>query len=143
MLINQGRDTTIDPYYFSKSYIGNMSPSDIDEIKAQVAALTNSVNNISTIVDELRQEGAKIQIKTSTDWAEEEDNTSFLGLIYVYQDNQNGKIVQNIKIGDGVTKLGALNFINTGGVTEEEKEYWNNKVSISIDESDETLNFIR
>lgn len=143
MLINQGRDTTIDPYYFSKSYISNMSPSDINEIKAQVAALTDSVNNISTTVDELRQEGAKIQIKTSADWAEEEDNTSFLGLIYVYQDNQNGKIVQNIKIGDGVTKLGALNFINTGGVTEEEKEYWNNKVSISIDESDETLNFIR
>lgn len=143
MLINQGRDTTIDPYYFSKSYINSMSPSDINEIKAQVAALTNSVNNISTIVDELRQDGAKIQVKTSAEWAEEEDNTSFLGLIYVYQDNQNGKIVQNIKIGDGVTKLGALNFINTGGVTEEEKEYWNNKVSISIDEPDETLSFIR
>lgn len=143
MLINQGKDTTIDPYYFSKSYISNMSPSDIDELKAQVAALTNSVNNISITVDELKQEGAKIQIKTSADWAEEEDNTSFLGLIYVYQDNQNGKIVQNIKIGDGVTKLGALNFISTSGVTEEEKEYWNNKVSISINEPDETLSFIK
>lgn len=63
-------------------------------------------------------------------------------MIYVYSDEIEGELVQKIKIGDGVTKIGDLPFIarsDAQTVTQEEKDRWNNKVSCSFDSEEEAL----
>lgn len=158
MIRNQGRDSTIDPYYFSKLSAGASSEEiqrlieEIDELQATVygslseEGLVTRTTNLETIVAELQENGAKLQIKTSEEWAQEEENTSYLNLIYLYKDEVEGEIVEKIKVGDGVTKLKDLPFIADSSaletqVTPEEKEKWNNKVSVSLDSSNENIIF--
>lgn len=158
MLLNQGRDSTIDPYYFSKlnSANGGATPEDIERLQQEIDALEAIVNgtliepglvdrtsNLETIVQELKENGAKIQIKTSEEWAAQEDQTSYLNLIYVYQDEVDGKIVQKLKVGNGITKIKDLPFIvdSATTVTQQEKDSWNNKVSVSLDSGNENMIF--
>jgi hypothetical protein len=61
-------------------------------------------------------------------------------------DEETGKIVEKIKVGDGVTKIKDLPIIADSSaletqVTPEEKEKWNNKVSVSLDGSNEAIIF--
>lgn len=158
MIRNQGRDSTIDPYYFSKLSAGASSEEiqrlieEIDELQATVygslseEGLVTRTTNLETIVAELQENGAKLQIKTSEEWAQEEENTSYLNLIYLYKDEVEGEIVEKIKVGDGTTKLKDLPFIADSStletqVTPEEKEKWNNKVSVSLDAGGENIIF--
>lgn len=69
-----------------------------------------------------------------------------MNLIYLYKDEVEGEIVEKIKVGDGITKLKDLPFIADSSametqVTPEEKEKWNNKVSVSLDSSNENIIF--
>lgn len=158
MIRNQGRDSTIDPYYFSKLSAGASSEEiqrlieEIDELQATVygslseEGLVTRTTNLETIVAELQADGAKLQIKTSEEWAQQEENTSYLNLIYLYKDEVEGELVEKIKVGDGVTKLKDLPFIADSSaletqVTPEEKEKWNNKVSVSLDTGGENIIF--
>ena len=160
MIRNQGRDSTIDPYYFSKLSAGASSEEiqklieEIDELQATVygslseEGLVTRTSTLEEIVAELKADGAKLQIKTSEEWAREEENTSYLNLIYFYKDidEETGKIVEKIRVGDGVTKIKDLPFIADSSaletqVTPQEKEKWNNKVSVSLDGSNESIIF--
>lgn len=92
----------------------------------------------------MKDNGAKIQVKTSDEWVEQEDQTSYLNLIYVYQDTDGDTITQKLKVGDGVTKLKDLPFVANSAattVTQQEKNFWNNKVSVSLDSENESMIF--
>lgn len=92
----------------------------------------------------MKDNGAKIQVKTSDEWVEQEDQTSYLNLIYVYQDTDGDTITQKLKVGDGVTKLKDLPFVANSAattVTQQEKDFWNNKVSVSLDSENESMIF--
>lgn len=159
MLLNQGRDSTIDPYYFSKLNAmsgGGATPEDIEKLQQEIDALEAIVNgtliepglvdrtsSLETIVQELKENGAKIQIKTTDEWITQEEQTSYLNLIYVYQDEVDGKIVQKLKVGNGITKIKDLPFIidSSTTVTQQEKDFWNNKVSVSLDSENENISF--
>lgn len=159
MLLNQGRDSTIDPYYFSKLNFasGGATPEEIEKLQKQIDALNDIVNgtliepglvdrtsSLETIVQGLQENGAKIQIKTSDEWEAQEDQTSYLNLIYVYQDIDGDTITQKLKVGDGVTKLKDLPFVANSAattVTQQEKDFWNNKVSVSLDSENESMIF--
>lgn len=161
MLLNQGRDSTIDPYYFSKfnSASSGATPEEIEKLQTQIDALKDIVNgtliepglvdrtsSLETIVQELKENGAKIQVKTSDEWVEQENTTSYLNLIYVYQDTDGDTITQKLKVGDGVTKLKDLPFVANSAattVTQQEKDFWNNKVSVSLDSGNESMIFTK
>ena len=91
----------------------------------------------------MQENEAKIQIKTTDEWVAQEEQTSYLNLIYVYQDEVEGKIVQKLKVGDGITKIKDLPFIidSATTVTQQEKDFWNNKVSVSLDSGNENISF--
>lgn len=82
---------------------------------------------------------------TTEEWNSRPNYISVKDIVYVYTDHNviDGQPVPGIKIGDGVTFLIDLPFV-TGGceVTEEQINFWNEKVSVFIDPNDpETMVF--
>lgn len=78
---------------------------------------------------------------TTAEWNAKPQLKAAKDIVYVYTDHNiiNGQPVPGIKIGDGVTYLIDLPFV-TGGceVTEEQINFWNEKVSVFIDPEDPT-----
>ena len=154
MIPTQGRDSTLDPYYFA-GQLGNLSQEEFDTLQEEIEQLQNivigtelnpglqdQVRQLEEAVAELQRDGARIQFGTTDYWEEHKDDTSYLRVIYVYADEVEGQLVQKIKIGDGVTTIGALPFVaqsDAQTVTQEEKDRWNNKVSCSFDSENENL----
>lgn len=82
---------------------------------------------------------------TTEEWNSKPQLVSVKDIVYVYTDHNiiDGQRVPGIKVGDGVTFLIDLPFV-TGGceVTEEQINFWNEKVSVFIDPNDpETIVF--
>lgn len=82
---------------------------------------------------------------TTEEWNSKPQLVSVKDIVYVYTDHSiiDGQRVPGIKIGDGITFLIDLPFV-TGGceVTEEQINFWNEKVSVFIDPNDpETIVF--
>lgn len=100
--------------------------------------------------------GMKIYADTTANWDSQIDLIGERGCIYIYADHEYKKIDGSteegpgIKVGDGLAYLIDLPFLDqlitdqvmaeigqTGGVvTEHEKEFWNNKVSSYLSQSD-------
>lgn len=76
---------------------------------------------------------------TTEYWEEHPSIISKKDAIYVYTDfdSKDGVDIPSIKIGDGLAYVNSLPFITVPGFTEEEKEFWNNKVSVKIDPMDD------
>lgn len=77
---------------------------------------------------------------TTASWNAQPTLVSRRKTIYVYSDYQviQGKNVPGFKVGDGVTLVINLPFTGTeGGVSDAERDSWNNKVTASLDPSDE------
>ena len=77
--------------------------------------------------------------RTTDEWNTDRDLIAKKNTIYVYTDydkDREGKDVPNIKIGDGKAYLIDLPFAYSGGVTQEQIEYWNNKISVRLDDED-------
>ena len=76
---------------------------------------------------------------TTEEWNSKPNYISVKDIIYVYTDHNviSGESIPGIKVGDGVTYLIDLPFV-TGGceVTQEQIDFWNNKVAIMIDPND-------
>ena len=104
----------------------------------------------------------KQKIDTTANWkAIENDFVPLLGEIIIYQDyrlDSNNKNVPGMKIGNGVSFLKDLSFIdsaiesqireyiqnNPAHVSDEEQKYWNHKIDCYIDPTDpEHLIFTR
>lgn len=155
MRVTKGRDSTLDPYYFSGLGYETGESGDVEQLRRDVEQLQATVNGtpyedglvqqvaaLEEAVEDLRQKGTKIEVHDTEYYEEHGNDTSYLNMIYVYSDEIEGELVQKIKIGDGVTKIGDLPFIarsDAQTVTQEEKDRWNNKVSCSFDSEEETL----
>ena len=77
--------------------------------------------------------------RTTEEWNADRDLIAKKNTIYVYTDydkDREGKDVPNIKIGDGKAYLIDLPFAYSGGVTQEQIDYWNNKISVRLDDED-------
>ena len=76
--------------------------------------------------------------KTTAEWNANPQIVSSKDIIYVYTDYKvvDEQNVPNIKIGDGNAYLIDLPFVAPDGVTEEQIEFWNNKVSVRLDDTD-------
>ncbi len=75
--------------------------------------------------------------RTTEEWNAERDLIAKKNTIYVYTDYTKDELdndVPNIKIGDGKAYLIDMPFAYSGGVTQEQIEFWNNKVAVRLDE---------
>jgi len=88
----------------------------------------------------------EVYSNTTAGWNAQPDLVSKKDTLYVYTDHKtvDGVTIPGMKYGDGVHKVVELPFLDDSEtVSAEEKEYWNNKVSVQPSSSpdDETLTF--
>lgn len=83
--------------------------------------------------------------RTTAEWEADPTYLSDAGIVYIYSDysqDSEGHGLPGYKIGDGVSYVVDLPFLSTAIATEEERESWNNKVTVEYpDFSSETLIF--
>ena len=74
-----------------------------------------------------------IYAKTTAQWAQTIGLVSQYGALYIYTDyrQESGVDIPAVKIGDGTTYVSDLPFYSTG-VTENDRQRWDNKVSAKI-----------
>ena len=74
---------------------------------------------------------------TTAGWNSQPQLVSLKDALYVYTDysNDGGVDIPAFKVGDGTTYVVDLPFSYTGSVTQEQIEFWNNKVTAFIDPS--------
>ena len=111
------------------------SASDHANIDAQATVVQRVTGALS-----MPTSGRKEVISATTEeWNSKPNYISVKDIIYVYTDHNviSGENIPGIKVGDGVTYLIDLPFV-TGGceVTQEQIDFWNNKVAIMIDPND-------
>ena len=107
-----------------------------DEIVSQTS--TWSSYKISDIIDQINASmngKAEIYQQTTAQWNLNPSTISKKGAFYIYTDykNQNGVNIPGIKIGDGNAYVVDLPFVtdwlSDGLVTDEERAFWNNKIT--------------
>lgn len=113
----------------------NGNASDHANLSAQATVVQRVTGALS-----MPSSGRKEVISATTEeWNSKPNYISVKDIIYVYTDHNviSGEPIPGIKVGDGVTYLIDLPFV-TGGceVTQEQIDFWNNKVAIMIDPND-------
>lgn len=113
----------------------NGNASDHANLSAQATVVQRVTGALS-----MPSSGRKEVISAMTEeWNSKPNYISVKDIIYVYTDHNviSGESIPGIKVGDGVTYLIDLPFV-TGGceVTQEQIDFWNNKVAIMIDPND-------
>lgn len=88
-----------------------------------------------SIYEELSSEAdqSNIYAKTKAEWAQQISLVSEFGSLYIYTDyrQEDGVNIPAMKIGDGMAYVVDLPFFSTG-VTEQDRQRWDNKVSAFI-----------
>lgn len=124
----------------------------------QIPIATNSSNGLLSSADKIKYDtyDKKILSDTTDNWELYPNTISEKNTIYIYTDyqiNDDLTYVPGIKIGDGESTIVELPFIDDyinsritnillNAITEEERQFWNNKVSCYMDENaSETLIF--
>lgn len=76
---------------------------------------------------------------TTAYWDAQTSLVSAQDVIYVYTDHYTEGLddIPAIKVGDGTTLLINLPFVNSGGITDTEREAWDEKVAVDASEIDE------
>lgn len=118
--------------------VGDLSPEDLGIQQVQVDWNETAPSAISYIRN--KPEIPTILYGTTESWDAQATLVSQQKTIYVYTDYQvdEGKNIPGFKVGDGITLLINLPFTGSeGGVTDAERESWNNKVTAFIDPEDE------
>ena len=103
--------------------------------------ITGKINASSSLLGSVNAGGSgkkEVLSDTTANWNSKRDLISVKDTVYVYTDFDivDGKKVPNIKIGDGNAYLIDLPFIASSGVSEQQINFWNNKVSVIIDPTD-------
>lgn len=121
---------------------GAVSQSGVDGNASDHANLSAQATVVQRVTGALSMpsSGRKEVISATTEeWNSKPNYISVKDIIYVYTDHNviSGESIPGIKVGDGVTYLIDLPFV-TGGceVTQEQIDFWNNKVAIMIDPND-------
>lgn len=113
----------------------------------KITANSNRINEIAQIQGKIW-----VHYDTTAKWNAQPELVSERGIIYVYSDARSvlGHSAPRVKIGDGVTLLSELAFMdadiitainNMCTVTQEEKNKWNDKVGCRMEET--TLQFYK
>lgn len=102
--------------------------------------LNVSINGVGTPV------GNNVRVATTEEWNSQVDLIGVKNVVYVYSDHEyteDGKPIPGFKVGDGLAylidapfndDLALRHIYNTGiHVTEEEKAFWNSKVTAYLD----------
>lgn len=98
--------------------------------------------------------GGRVLINTTTYWNSQPRLKSVKGTIYVYSDHHDvsGQDIPGLKIGDGISFLIDMPFIEDFyqahvdneviHVTQENKNFWNNKVRCYVDDENDPGNLV-
>ena len=132
-------------YWESNNYIDLSTINDLEisldttyssaKIEEELAAKQAQINSMTAIL----ANKPNAYSKTTAEWNLEPTLISELNSLYIYTDYKtvDGVVIPGIKIGDGLAYVIDLPFAtDVGGVTEEEKAFWNNKVSAFMDPYD-------
>lgn len=79
--------------------------------------------------------------KTTAEWSADPTLISEKDALYIYTDykEKDGVVIPGIKIGDGFAYVVDLPFSTDVGITDEERAFWNNKVTAFIDPFDDEV----
>ena len=106
---------------------------------------------VSKIKDIQKRTTVGLYADSTSGWEENESKISEAGSIYIYTDAEtfNGKVIAKVKIGDGISSLADLSFIDAPysahiadtdvHITAAERVKWNDKVSASVTDEQLTL----
>jgi hypothetical protein len=131
-------DLSNKPQINGHELVGDLSPEDLGVQQVQVDWNETAPSAVSYIKN--KPEIPAILYGTTESWNSQASLVSQQKTIYVYTDYQvhEGKNIPGFKVGDGITLLINLPFTSSGGgVTDSERESWNNKVTAFIDSEDE------
>lgn len=112
--------------------IGNINGRAVMSGTVSARQAINGAINLGVIAQK------QVVSKTTAEWNAQPMLISAKDVIYVYTDYKivDDQPVPNLKVGDGNAYLIDLPFIAADGVTEEQIAFWNNKVSVRLDELD-------
>lgn len=131
------------------SYIGGGGDIEVDDELSPVSV--NPVQNkvltlaIQSLADELNEVKSRVVYGTTAYWDEQETLIAQENVFYVYTDGFPSEIhnIVRVKVGDGHSYLKNLPFTDMVyydhisdpiiHITQEEREFWNNKVSCNIE----------
>lgn len=167
-LVNQrkGRDNVIDPFYVKTNGIGGASEEVIENLARSVQELKDIVqgkdgqDGLEQKVQQLEEAVAQIETTvdvyydTKENWDAQPALVGELGKIYVYSNAKEyqGQLLPRIKIGNGESLLKDMYYMDQDienaiksiiNITDEDIDNWNNKVSVEIDDEQETLTFVK
>lgn len=131
-------DLSNKPQINGHELVGDLSPEDLGIQQVQVDWNETAPSAVSYIKN--KPEIPTILYGTTESWDSQATLVSQQKTIYVYTDYQvhEGKNIPGFKVGDGITLLINLPFTSSeGGITDSERERWNNKVTAFIDSEDE------
>lgn len=135
-------------YYWDDSYIllTHSLVKIIDDLVTSSETTWSSDKINETFVRNVDLEDLTKQVYSGTTsyWEKEGKTISRKDVVYIYTDRriENEVPIPGIKIGDGLSYIVDLPFSESSNVTQEEKNYWNNKVSAKMSETiDENLIF--
>ena len=122
-----------------------------NRICVQDQDLLNKITINSNRIDELEQEigEPRVQYNTTEGWNSQPSLLSKVGVIYIYLDRDiNGNVVPGFKVGNGAYLID-LQFVdslyvlhiqdNIIHITNEERQKWNNKIDVDVNQQQETL----
>lgn len=128
-----------------------------NELQLSIESDSNLLMDLSESINVIKREGAKIYYDTTDNWDLVPDLVGERGSIYVYSDRFKHKddvgnvtLIPGLKVGDGNAYLIDLPFTdansiralaehirdNTRHITQEERTFWNNKVSSYVNQDD-------
>lgn len=140
----------------SSGGVSTLNLSDLKDISLSEEIEDGSalVYNAETELWEDRKPKENIYIKTTAEWNSAMSLKSEKNVIYIYSDYftmSDGSVVPGYKIGDGESYLFTMPILNQVyfdhmtntdiHTSLEEKEYWNNKVSVTLEEEEELIKF--
>lgn len=143
-------DTTNgDIYYWNNYEYVKLCDSDVTqlindlEISETTTWSSTKINAEFVKQSDIEELTKQIFSGTTAYWNEHRDVISKKDAVYVYTDwtTVDGKSVAGTKIGDGNSYVVDLPFTPTVNVTQEEKDYWNNKVAATL-EADNLILYI-
>lgn len=120
---------------------------DDSAVKADISAVTNEVINargdypdLNTRISEIAVANKPVLSKTTAEWNSTPTLIAQKDVVYVYTDYKivDGQKIAALKVGDGTSALIDMAFVASGTITEEERNFWNNKVSAYMSDTDET-----
>lgn len=105
------------------------------------------LTNVAAVLDDLTHSSVSIEIHTTQEWIDAGRVISREGGFYIYSDGftQSGQDIPRIKIGDGLTYISDLPFLdsyllnqifnhindNTKHITPQQRLFWNNKINVN------------